>query len=57
MHTGLVLQHAPSSELSPVIHMYLAKPPSKELAAKQVLQRIADHMLKVRTWCVTPHIT
>jgi len=47
VRTGLVLQSSPSSAQSPIIHMTLAQPPSKELEAKLLLQRIADHMLEV----------
>jgi len=44
---GLVLQHTPASDFSPIIHMHLEKPPPIEHAAKLLLQRIADHMLQV----------
>lgn len=44
---GLVLQHMPDSELSPILHLHLAKPPASPAAGRQLLQRISDHMLKV----------
>lgn len=45
--SGLLLQHMPGAEFSPIIHLHLAKPPPQELQAKHLLLRLSDHLLEV----------
>lgn len=60
----MVVGSSPDSDVSPLVHLHLAKPPKERREALALVRAVADHMLRVRApvphtggfWLLSQHV-